>query len=332
VEIGFREFLKDKLIFIWLCFMMSGFCAFLLFMVEASLFFALFIPCMLFLSCLASMLPEYYAKYRYYSNLRAVLERLDKKYLLSEIVEKPDFFDGGILHYALKSAGKAMCDEISAYRVSSVEYREYVELWVHEIKTPIAAAKLVCENTGSRELLPELDRIESFVEQALYYARASNVENDYIVKRSSLASLVNGALRSNARYLTARKIRVEACGLDLDVFTDAKWLTFIIRQIIDNSVKYGCRSLRFQGVQRSNSVSLLIRDDGAGVPEKDIDRVFDKGFTGENGRRYGRSTGLGLYLCRQLCLKLGLSLSLSSAPGEGTSVEIIFPKSEMRLD
>jgi signal transduction histidine kinase len=92
-------------------------------------------------------------------------------------------------------------------------------------------------------------------------------------------------------------------------------------------VKYGCSGLEFSGVQNENSVSLFIRDDGVGISEKDIDRVFEKGFTGENGRRFGRSTGLGLYLCKMLCDKLGLGIAIASKPGEGVVAELIFPKS-----
>jgi signal transduction histidine kinase len=213
-----------------------------------------------------------------------------------------------------------------------LEYREYIELWVHEIKTPIAGAKLICENAGTaqeRDFLEELDSIERFVEQALFYSRSGNVEGDYLIKQTDLASLVSGALKTAARRLIANRIRVRTGDLSCVVFTDAKWLDFILRQIIDNSVKYGCKKLEFYGRQNANSVSIFIQDDGAGIPDQDIGRVFDKGFTGENGRRFGRSTGLGLYLCGKLCAKLGLEISVASRPGEGARVEIVFPKSDM---
>ena len=117
--------------------------------------------------------------------------------------------------------------------------------------------------------------------------------------------------------------------LEGSVFTDLKWTDFILQQLIDNAVKYGCRKIRiFSGVGE-NSVSLFVRDDGIGIPERDLKRVFDKGFTGENGRGHARSTGLGLYLCKKLCVKLGLGISIESEQWEYTQVEIIFPKSEM---
>jgi signal transduction histidine kinase len=117
--------------------------------------------------------------------------------------------------------------------------------------------------------------------------------------------------------------------LDCTVLTDAKWMAFILRQLIDNSVKYGASSLVFLAEQHVGSAALLLRDDGVGIAEKDRGRVFDKGFTGENGRRFGRATGLGLYLCKKLCVKLGLDISVSSAPGEGTEIRIVFPQRQL---
>jgi signal transduction histidine kinase len=166
------------------------------------------------------------------------------------------------------------------------------------------------------------------VEQALFYARSGNVEDDCMVRRVALAELLADTLKNRAKYLIARKIRVRMNNLTHTVFTDPKWLSFILWQLIDNAVKYGCKNIEFSGAQNDHSVSLFIRDDGVGISEKDIGRVFDKGFTGENGRRFGHSTGLGLYLCKKLCTKLGLGLSLSSAPGEGVVAEIVFPVGE----
>jgi signal transduction histidine kinase len=323
------SFLRDKFLFIILDFIIAGFSALLLLELRENLFIALFTPALFFTAAIFSLIPEYYAKSKYLNNLKNILEQLDEKYLLSEIIEKPNFFEGVFFYNMLKPINKSMNDEIAKYKFSSIEYREFVELWVHEIKTPIAGAKLICENSRNAELSYELDKIENFVEQALYYARSNNVEKDYLIKRVSLASLVNSVLRTDAGYLIANKIKIQTEGLELEVFTDSKWVAFIIRQIIGNSVKYGCTLLKFGASTGTNSVLLRICDDGCGIPETDVAMVFDKGFTGENGRRFSKSTGLGLYLCKQMCAKLGLGITLESAENEGTTVEIIFPKSEV---
>jgi signal transduction histidine kinase len=325
------HFFRGKLPFVALSFFISAFGALLLYAVQADLYFALLTPCFLFGGSVLALLPEYFIKNRYYGNLREAMRRLDRKHLLSEVVETPDFYEGAILYDALKAVGKSANDEIAKHRLIAAEYREYIELWVHEIKTPIAVAKLICENAQdarNTELAAELDKIERFVEQALFYARSGNVENDFMVRRIELGELLNGTLRNGAAYLIAHRIRIRTEALSHTVFTDPKWLSFILWQLIDNSVKYGCRSIEFSGAQDARSVSLFMRDDGVGIPEQDVGRVFEKGFTGENGRRFGRSTGLGLYLCKKLCAKLGLDISLSAAPEKGVVVRIVFPASE----
>jgi signal transduction histidine kinase len=323
------DYLREKLLFIIVSLAAATSVAFLLYTVEADYFFTFFIPGSFFFGILIALVPEYVVKNQYYRDWEDMLERLDKRYLASEIIEYPDFYEGQILHDTLKTAGKSMNDEIAKYKRSADEYREYIELWVHEIKTPIAGAELICENMGNDAALEELKKIENFVEQALFYSRSGDVEKDYIIKQIELSDLVHRLLRHNANYFITRKISVRLGDLSQTVFTDAKWLIFILRQFVDNSVKYGAKTLEFSCVRHENSVSLLMRDDGAGIPESDIDRIFDKGFTGENGRLYGRSTGLGLYLCKKLCVKLGLSLSASSRLGEGTVMEIVFPKNTL---
>jgi signal transduction histidine kinase len=321
-------FLRGKAAFIALSFFVSGFSAFLLYATGSNLPFALFGPCFLFGGSVLALLPEYFTKNRYYKTLWDTAEQSDRKFLLSEIIERPDFCEGEILYDILKAVGKSANDEIAKHRLAATEYREYIELWVHEIKTPIAAAKLICENTRNPETDAELDRIDAFVEQALFYSRSGNVENDYMIRRIELAELLRDTLKYRAKYLIEHKIRIRMKDLAIVVFTDSKWISFILWQLIDNSVKYKSRNLEFFGVQNDRGVSFFMRDDGVGIPEKDIDRVFDKGFTGENGRRFGRSTGLGLYLCKKLCTKLGLGLRISSKPGEGVLAEIVFPKGE----
>jgi signal transduction histidine kinase len=325
----FSEYLRGKLPFLALNILISCFTAFLLYSMRVEFYFILFIPCVIFLGGLLSILPEYFAKRRYYAELLSILQQMDKRHLVQEVIERPDFVDGQILFDTLKVTGKSMNDEITKYKAAFTEYREYIELWVHEIKTPIAGAKLISENINNRAALEALDKIEALVDQAMYYARSNTVEEDHVVKSVALSELVGNALKSNARFLIGREIAVRTNGLDLTVFTDAKWAVFIIRQIIDNAVKYGCATIAFSGEQRDNNVSLSIKDDGVGVPEQDVGRVFQKGFTGENGRTYGHSTGFGLYLCRKLCLRLGLGISISSKVGEGTTLELSFPKSEL---
>ncbi len=180
----------------------------------------------------------------------------------------------------------------------------------------------------------ELVHIEDYVEQALFYARSNTVEKDYIVKRILVKDIVSSVIKRNAKRLIEGKVSIVMNDLDAVVFTDPKWVEFILHQIVSNAVKYRSKkssSLSFSVLEGENELHLRISDNGIGIPAQDISKVFDKGFTGANGRRYAKSTGLGLYLCRKLCRKLGLKIRLSSQVGTGTTVEVIFPKSEMFL-
>ncbi|MDR0445629.1 MAG: sensor histidine kinase [Oscillospiraceae bacterium] len=331
-----RDFARGKVLFLAVVIFDACLTATLLYAFRAEVYFALLPTGVLLLGSLLALLPEYLAKRRFYAELEETLRSLDKRYLLPEIIEPPGFAEGDILCDTLRAAGEAMSGEVAEYRRSAAEYREYIELWVHEIKTPIAAVKLSAENAKNSDIITESEKIERMVEQALFYARGSDTEQDYVIKRTELSALVGGALKSNARYLIARRISVDTERLTHSVLTDAKWIAFILGQLIDNSVKYGCTQLEFESAQGDGSVSLFMRDNGVGIPSGDIGRVFSKGFTGENGRVFGRSTGLGLYLCRKLCLKLGLEITARRRPvtaedegQSGTEIEIIFPMREL---
>ncbi|MDR1213663.1 MAG: sensor histidine kinase [Propionibacteriaceae bacterium] len=230
------------------------------------------------------------------------------------------------------SAWSIRCTVVRArrQRAAQIDYQEYVELWVHEIKTPLAGAKLASQNAGDRAVQEALERIEGLVEQALFYARSRSHEQDYLIRAVLLGELVDGAVRNQARRLIDGGVSVVIASCDLTVMTDPQWTIFVIRQIIDNAVKYGGRQIEFRGRRQADQVALDIHDDGAGVSAQDVGRVFQKGFYGRNGRHGDRPTGLGLYLGWKICAKLGLGLSLFSPPGQGTTLTILFPAARPR--
>jgi signal transduction histidine kinase len=262
-----------------------------------------------------------------------MFEKLDKKYLISELIDEGDFVDSRIFYDMLRRANKSMSDEVADIKLKTREYAEYLETWVHEIKTPIASARLTIENNrGSvaKSIGGDIDRIEGYVQNVLFYTRSSFVEKDYMIKELSLDALVKRALKENSRMLIENNTAVSMDGLDINVFTDEKWICFILGQIITNSVKYSRGDnprLCFYGRDIGQSVVLDISDDGIGIPAADLPRIFEKGFTGENGRKYAKSTGMGLFLCKKLCGSLGIGISAGS--GEMTTVSLTFPKTDM---
>lgn len=178
----------------------------------------------------------------------------------------------------------------------------------------------------------ELQRIENYIEQALFYARSNTVEKDYYIKKVKLRDIVYESIKKNKNVLIQEKVSMNLHDLDLEVSTDSKWIGFILNQIIGNSIKYkkvDCRlEIEIYAKQGRENVILYIKDNGIGIKEGEVTRVFEKGFTGTNGRLVGKkSTGIGLYLCKNLCNKLGIQIELNSILDEGTKVQLVFPQS-----
>lgn len=274
---------------------------------------------------------DFIAKKRFYDDICGIINELDKKYLLPEVIKSPNYYEGKIIYEVLHECNRNMHEHVNFYKNLQKEYREYIETWVHEIKTPISSSKLIIENSESKEknlVGDELRKIEEYINQALYYSRSTDVNNDYIVKEFEIKEVIKEVIRNNRRDFINKKISVDIEQVSEKAITDIKWIKFIVNQIIINSIKY-CKDknalLKVYTNEGKDNVILTIEDNGIGIPINDVGRVFDKGFTGENGRVYGKSTGIGLYLCKKLCEKLGLGISLYSVEGEGTKVNIIFP-------
>lgn len=274
----------------------------------------------------------YWRKVMFYRGLKQSLERLDDKYLLPELLHEPSFLEGKLLYHTLREVSKSMNDEIAKFKTGSREYREYVETWVHEIKTPISAVGLICENNKSEMsslIQEEMSKVSMYVDQAMYYARSESVEKDYVIRNLNLSDMVSSAVRRASRRLIGCHASVVMEDIDVSVPADNKWMQFILGQIIDNSIKYRCSDrtlcLKFSAECELNRTVLNIEDNGMGIPERDAGRIFDKGFTGDNGRKGGKSTGIGLYLCRKLCLKLGIGVEYAPAKEQGTVIRLSFP-------
>ena len=231
-----------------------------------------------------------------------------------------------------------MIETVSDAQAAGREYREYVESWVHEIKTPITAASLICRNMGGEnkdKLLRELGQIEAHVERALFYARAESPEKDCLIRQCSLHQIVSDAIKNHQTLLIGQGVRIETEGFgsresEYPVYTDAKWASFIIGQILQNAARYHGEEpvISLTAITLGKQVQLSIKDNGIGIPAHELPRVFDRGFTGKNGRARGGSTGMGLYLCRRLTAFLQMDLKITSTEGTGTEVSLTFPSKE----
>lgn len=332
-----KDYLKDRFLFLLINFILFFIICGIMVIINVSSNVILFTFCIWFFPLLSFIAVEYIKLKSFYTELTSVMDSLDKKYLLSEMIKKPEFIEGKFVYNLLKEANKNMHEHVKMYRDMQSEYREYIETWVHEIKTPIASTRLIIENNQNeitKNIDYEIKTIEGYIEQVLYYSRSNNVSKDYIIKEVSLPALVKSVIKRNSRDFINKRISIDIGSVEGSVYSDAKWLEFILNQIIVNSIKYSKEKLskvKVYSIRNENNIVLNIEDNGIGIVNKDINRVFEKGFTGENGRKLRKSTGIGLYLCKKLSEQLGLGLTLTSQAGKGTKVSIIFPLGRTNL-
>ena len=205
---------------------------------------------------------------------------------------------------------------------------DYYAMWAHQIKTPIAAMRLLLQqpelDRGSLEA--ELFRIEQYVGMVLGYLKLEGDSNDFVLRKRRLDDVVSGCVRKYARLFIIKKLPLNFEETRMTVLTDDKWLAFMIEQLLSNSLKYTS-----QGEIRiyADGKALVVEDTGIGISAEDLPRLGERGFTGYNGREDKKSTGLGLYLCRRICAKLGHKLVIESTPDVGTRVKILFADSTM---
>lgn len=251
-----------------------------------------------------------------------------------DLVEDPKTLQGRIAYEAAASLAHADNELIASLRQARRAHSEYIESWVHEAKTPLAAAKLVTkrmQGTDALVLRRELERMGDLIDQALFSARMDTLDRDYLIREVSLEEVVKEACKSHMHYLTSLDVSLDMrIGHDVKVYADKTWLAFIITQLVINAAKYDAKTIVFTASTPDEESSrahttLEVRDDGCGIPASDVPRVFERGFTGEVGRAHGSATGMGLFLVASMCERMGLSIMLASEEGVGTRVVISFP-------
>lgn len=205
------------------------------------------------------------------------------------------------------------------------EMTDYYTLWAHQIKTPIAAMRLLLQPEQSKQstdLSIELFKIEQYVEMVLQYLRLDSASSDFVIKKYDLDTIVKQAVRKYSKLFILKKISLDYSELNCNVLTDEKWLSFIVEQILSNALKYTNKGKITIYMDNDNAKTLIVQDTGIGIDAEDIPRVFEKGFTGYNGRTDKKSTGIGLYLCKRVLTKLSHTIMIESDVGHGTKVKI----------
>lgn len=270
----------------------------------------------------------YRMRKRHLNRLLELTEQLEEKYLIPEVMTVPEQADEQVFYQILKMAEKSMLEQTGKIQRERKEYKEYIEQWIHEVKTPITAMKLLCENNRfsfTKDLLAELEHVNQYTEQALYYARSEHTEKDYCIREVKLTDVIHQAIADNKYLLRQSNMTITIDNIENIVYTDDKWVRFILNQIIRNAVKYCTEKpvLHFFVIKRNDSIILSVSDNGIGISKSDLPRIFEKGFTGQNGRTRKNATGIGLYLCKRLCDKLGIGLAAYSE-NKGTTIALSF--------
>ena len=227
-----------------------------------------------------------------------------------------------------------MCEMVKILENQTDDFKDYIEMWIHEVKIPIASLVLMAHNHPDKfdkNFKEQIKRIEDYVEQVLYYVRQEFAEKDYFINSVSLKKVIANVALKNKNDFLESKIDLIVENVDCKVYTDSKWLEFILNQIIGNSIKYKKEKnsiIKITVEEDLEKCTLIVEDNGIGIPETDLSSVFEKSFTGNNGRRKGKSTGMGLYIVKKLCDKLGHQVKIESQEGEYTKLFLVFSKNK----
>lgn len=279
------------------------------------------------------LISRYLFNKKYYDNINYIIQ--NRKEDIINSLPDPRTYQQSIYNQLLKNVYEEQNVKIEKLYEDKRENLDFVTSWVHEVKTPIAVSRLIIENSIGKpqdEVLnsieEEIDKIDNYVEQTLYYSRLDAFSKDYFINDINLERVVKEVVKKHIKTFISKRIKIEINDASLNVSSDKKWLIFIINQILSNSLKYtsenGKIKINFEKDEKEKR--LIIQDNGVGIKPEDIIRVFDKGFTGHTGRENHKSTGMGLYLAKNLAGKLGHDITIESNYCEYTKVIIHFPK------
>lgn len=283
--------------------------------------------------------------FRYSSKVKVLSNALKRP--VEEQAQLPEATDDVEMLYQrlLENQSIARSESESSAAIRQSQMRDYYSMWVHQIKTPISAMKLllevereelgqlICDDEQSQYLLSdnmdsfedELFRIEEYVSMALQYQRVSSTENDFVLEKVSVDGVIRDTIKKYAKIMIRRHIGMNYSGTVQEVYTDGKWLAFILEQLLSNAIKYTPQGfVKIETAKKANLFFITIKDTGIGIKAEDLPRVFEKGYTGYNGHADKKATGIGLYLCRQMADKLGHTIRIESEIGKGTKVWIGF--------
>ena len=315
-----RDYLASRAV--PLCFLgialifLGGFAA-----LASSVRLALFLSGGLLAAVLAGLAMSFWRVRRRLDRLEKKMRELPEPYLLGELLPEPEDAVEREYYRVMKAVSRSAIGIAEEARREKEEYCRYVESWIHEIKTPLTACSLILSNDSDpRKLKRELRRADNLTENILYYARLRTAEKDTMIREVSVAEAVDQAVQSQMELLVAAGIRVQVQG-NFTVATDSKAVCFMLKQLLVNCAQY-CPGCQITVTAKDGTVT--VEDDGIGIPPHELPRVTQRGFTGTNGRIRGGSTGMGLYLVREMCGRLNMTMTVESEEGKYTRIRLTF--------
>jgi len=326
-----KDFIKDHLLPITLFLVADFLCTIFLLIFQVATPLTVILLFTIFLTEITCFLYEFLRRKSFYDDFSSKLLELDQKYLITEVLMDANFLEGKIMVDSIYEIDKSMIEALVQYKGYIDSYKNYLEMWIHEIKIPLSNILLHIHNQKKKAdpiLLDQIKKLEDYMDQVLYYSRGEYAEVDYFIKECSLKKIINHVILRNKDSLLYHNVSIHIEEEDRYVLTDSKWLEFILNQIIINSVKYEAKNITISTKVGGDATTLLVRDDGIGILKSDLARVFEKSFTGKNGRHNANSTGMGLYICHSLCKKLGHAIKVSSEVDRFTEISITFFKQD----
>ena len=275
-------------------------------------------------------LMDWYRKKKYFEIITERVKDLKEPWLIAELLPVSYTIEDEIYKELLRKVGSSAIEEIHKIEDEQKEYEDYIEQWIHEVKTPITSIHLMLENRISenpglkKDLNVELSRLENDVELALYYARSEQIYRDYLIQKLNVRKVLLKVVNKNRTVIMNSSVAIDLdCDEALYAYGDEKWLVFMLTQVLLNAIKYKAEAdakVVMRAKRDNKRIVLNIIDNGKGIKKEELPRIFDKGFTGSNGRDNEKSTGMGLYLVHKLCEKLEIDIKADSVYGEFTEI------------
>lgn len=283
---------------------------------------------------IAYLILGYIFKYRYWQEMKELVSgEIDENII--ELLPKPRTSEQAFFNELMRKKHREEQKTVTALQDKQEEYHDFILYWVHEVKTPLVASKMLIKNpdlndteTIFEKVDEELDRVDQLVMQALYFSRLDTFAKDYFIQEQDLGSVVRESIKRHSRLFISGKKKLSMGDVSVDVRTDSKWLGFILDQIISNALKYTAEGgeVKIWCEEKKDRTHLHIWDNGRGISAEDLPRVFQQGFTGMTGRKEKKATGMGLYLAKQMAKKLGHSVEIKSSEGEFTELILHFAR------